>query len=161
MIRSYIQTAIRTLLKRKLYSFINSIGLSIGLTACLFIFLFIRDEKSFDQFHINKDLLFRIEEKRLNTDSRGEDMYVLSASLPAGLNQSLKDELPEISRATRFNDGYANRLRYEDKLFRESLTYVDKDFFEMFSFKLISGADEDCFANRICFSEIFFYYGWR
>lgn len=88
-------------------------------------FLYIRDESSFDRFHANKDLLFRIEERIFNVDNPGaEDPFVRSAWLQAGLKHALKDELPEVSHATRFNAGYGNVLRYEDKLFRERLAAI-------------------------------------
>src|SRR5687767_5020621 len=55
MIGNYLKVASRNILKRKLYSFINAFGLSIGLAFCILIYLFISDERSFDQFHVNKD----------------------------------------------------------------------------------------------------------
>ena len=60
MIRSYIKIALRNISKRKLYSFINAFGLSIGIAFCILIYLFIHDERSFDQFHANKDIIYRV-----------------------------------------------------------------------------------------------------
>jgi putative ABC transport system permease protein len=57
MIRNYVKVASRNILKRKMYSFINAFGLSIGIAFCILILLFIEDERSFDQFHVNKDRL--------------------------------------------------------------------------------------------------------
>ena len=51
MIQNYLKVASRNIVKRKMYSFINAFGLSIGIAFCILIFLFIRDEKSFDQCH--------------------------------------------------------------------------------------------------------------
>src|SRR5262245_37394517 len=54
MTANYLKVAARNIAKRKMYSFINTIGLSIGIAFCMLIYLFIRDERSFDQFHANK-----------------------------------------------------------------------------------------------------------
>src|SRR5262245_53764257 len=53
MIRNYLKVASRNILKRKMYSFINAFGLSVGIAFCILIYLFIEDERSFDQFHVN------------------------------------------------------------------------------------------------------------
>src|SRR5688572_3361690 len=66
MIGNYFKVAARNIQKRKLYSFINAFGLSVGIAFCMMIYLFIQDERSFDQFHVNKDHIYRIEEKSYN-----------------------------------------------------------------------------------------------
>ena len=149
MIRGYLQIALRVLLKRKLYSLINLFGLCISMSCCLIIYLFIQDEKNFDGFHVNKHTIYRIEDKKFNIDNPGAaDPYVRSASLPAGLKQALQDEIPGIVHATRFNGGYGSVLRYEDKIFAERVTYVDRDFFSMFSFPLVSGSARTLFLSK-------------
>lgn len=149
MIRSYFKIAMRILLKRKLYSFINAFGLSISMSSCLLIFLYIQDERSFDRFHTKGNLIFRIEEKKYDMDNPGSaDPYVRSASLQAGLKQVLLDECPEIAYATRFNSGYGTVLRYEDKVFSERVTYVDRDFFAMLSFPLVAGNSQKLFLSK-------------
>ena len=67
MIGNYMKVASRNILKRKMYSFINATGLSVGIAFCILIYLFIRDEKSFDQFHSNKARIYRLEEKSFDT----------------------------------------------------------------------------------------------
>ena len=67
MIKNYLKVATRNIVKRKLYSFINAFGLSIGIAFCILIFLYIQDEKSFDQFHVNKERIYRMEEKSYDT----------------------------------------------------------------------------------------------
>ncbi len=65
MIGNYFKVASRNILKRKLYSFINAFGLSIGIAFCLLIYLFIQDENSFDQFHVNKEEIYRINNRSI------------------------------------------------------------------------------------------------
>jgi len=150
MIGNYFKVASRTILKRKLFSFINAFGLSIGIAFCILIYLFIQDEKSFDQFHLNKSLIYRMEEKNFDTwQPNPKSPYNRSAWLQTGLRQALKDELPEVDLATRFNGGGTGIFRYGDKVFTEkNITYVDGDFFKMFSFRLLSGNSDKLFQNK-------------
>ena len=143
MIGNYFKVASRNILKHKMYSFINAFGLSIGIAFCILIYLFIRDEKSFDQFHSNKNQIYRMEAKRNPKNPSRRD-----ASLQLGLRNALKDEVPQIKYATRFNEG-RTVLRYRDKIFSEKITYVDGDFFKMFSFKLLTGNAEKLFENKL------------
>jgi putative ABC transport system permease protein len=98
--KNYFKVALRDILKRKMYSFINAFGLSIGIAFCILIYLFIRDEKSFDQFHANKNQIYRMEAKSDPKNSSGRD-----AALQHGVRNVLKEEVPQIKYATRFNSG--------------------------------------------------------
>ncbi len=60
MIKNYFKTAFRNLLRSKVYSLINISGLSVGLACCMLIFLYGKDETSYDRFQKNKDQLYRI-----------------------------------------------------------------------------------------------------
>lgn len=146
MIGNYFKSASRNILKRKLYSFINAFGLSIGMASCILIWLFIRDEQSFDQFHANKHEIYRMEviryQKQNNTSTR-------DAGLQLGLINALKEELPEVKYATRFNSGATVVLKCQDKIFSEKIAYVDGDFFRMFSFTLLAGNPEKLFKNKL------------
>lgn len=140
MIRSYVKIAARNMLKRKVYSFINAFGLSIGIAFCALIYLFIRDEQSFDLFHLNKDRIYRLEGRSLDTRSQDtEERYHQNAWLQLGARDAIKAEIPEIEFATRFNPGYGCVFRYGTQIFNENVTFVDNDFFSMFSFGVISG----------------------
>ena len=159
MIRNYVQVASRNILKRKMYSFINAFGLSIGIAFCILIYLYILDERSFDQFHTNKDRIYRMEAKSFDTWSPNpKTPFDTHAWLQTGLKQALKDELPEIEYASRFTPDNEGIFRYGDKVFTEKITYVDADFFKMFSFPLVSGNADKLFINT---SEIVTYTGDR
>lgn len=149
MIGNYFKVASRNIQKRKFYSFINAFGLSIGLAFCMLITLYIQDEKEFDQFHVNKNNIYRIEEKSFDTwkyDS--PDPYRRSAWIQVGLAPALKEELTEVSYATRYNRGNRAIFRYEDKVFTEELTFIDADFFKMFSFPLLKGNADRIFLDK-------------
>ena len=149
MIGNYFKVASRNILKRKLYSFINAFGLSIGIAFCILIYLFIQDEKSFDQFHANRKRIYRMEEKSFDTwQPKPDKPYNYSAWLQTGLKQALKDELPEIEFATRFNPGSQGVLRVGEKVFSEKIAFADGDFFKMFSFPLLKGNPDKLFENK-------------
>jgi putative ABC transport system permease protein len=149
MIQNYLKIATRNIVKRKMYSFINAFGLSIGIAFCILIFLYIQDEKSFDQFHVNKQLIYRMEAQSYDTWKQdAKDPYDRHAWLQLGLKQAMKDEIPEVEFATRFNSGSDAVLRANEKVFTEKICYVDADFFKMFSFKLLSGNPDKLFANK-------------
>ncbi len=150
MLANYFTVATRNIQKRKLYSFINAFGLSIAFAFCLLIYLYIIDEKGFDQFHENKNRIYRIEEvsyQYWNPSLKEEDRYVRSAYLQVGLKDALKTELPEVEFATRFNNGN-EIVRHEGKSFTEDISYTDGDFFKMFSFKLLAGNADRLFRNK-------------
>ncbi|MFZ5973660.1 MAG: ABC transporter permease [Bacteroidota bacterium] len=149
MVSNYLKVAARNIQKRKFYSFINAFGLSIGMAFCMLIALYIQDERAFDQFHVNKHRIYRIEEKSFDTWRHDEaNPYRQSAWIQAGLAPALKEELPEVEYATRYNDGTRAIFRYGEKVFTERLTYVDKDFFTMFSFPLLKGSTDRIFLGK-------------
>ncbi len=136
MLKNYLIVALRNIQRQKLYAFIKIFGLSIGIAACILIYLFIVDELSFDDFHKNGAQLFRVVRIQYDKDTKketGRQQY-----LPTPVGPELKKTSPEIKHQTRFvND--SGSVRYKDKLFRETLSLVDSHFFEMFSFPLIEG----------------------
>ncbi|HNP18696.1 MAG TPA: ABC transporter permease [Fulvivirga sp.] len=149
MVRNYLKTAGRNMAKRKLFSFINAFGLSIGIAFYILIYLFIMDEKSFDQFHVNKDKIYRLEEMAYDTwQNNPEEPYNYSAYLQTGLGPVLKDEVSQIKYAARFNPDNQGIVSFGDKVFTESLSYTDPDFFKMFSFPLIAGNSDGLLTDK-------------
>ncbi len=150
MVGNYFKVAVRNIQKRKLYSFINAFGLSIGIAFCMLIWLFIDDELSFDQFHENKKNIYRIESISYNHwDPKLEekDRWNREAWLQLGLSKAIREECPEVTQAARFAGGGAI-FTYKDKVFSESFTYTDKDFFSMFSFRMLRGSPESVFRDK-------------
>lgn len=150
MVGNYFKVAVRNIQKRKLYSFINAFGLSIGIAFCMLIWLFIRDELSFDQFHENKKDIYRIEAISYNywtPDLPAEERWSREAWLQTGLSKAIQDECPEVLRSARFS-GYDATFTYKDKVFSERFHMTDRDFFKMFSFKLLKGSPESIFKDK-------------
>jgi putative ABC transport system permease protein len=129
MLKNYFKVAFRTLVKHRIYSFINIAGLALGMGCCILILLWVQDELSFDRFHEKKDRLYLCVNKL-------DDGW--SATSPWMLAPTLKNDFPEIEKSTR----YTNKdllVNYSDKRFFESIGFVDPDFLQMFSFPLIEG----------------------
>jgi putative ABC transport system permease protein len=144
MWQNYLLTSFRIIRKYKLHSFINITGLSIGIALSILIFMFIVDELSFDQFHSKKDNLYRVEVKRYtygeekNIFDVNEDGVWQLAWMPTILGPTLSAEIADIANYTRWESG-DGILMYEDKVFQETVNYVDPGFFLMFDFKLLAG----------------------
>lgn len=149
MVGNYFKVAVRNIRKRKLYSFINAFGLSIGIAFCMLIWLFIKDELSFDRFHENKNQIYRIDARSYNYWDKNlpdAERWSKQAWLQMGLLTAIKDECPEVVAGTRFNRSSAI-MTYGTKVFMEEYEYVDPDFFKMFSFKLVEGEASSVLAD--------------
>ena len=127
MLISYIKIAFRNLLKYKLNSSINIIGMAIGLAVCFLILLFVQDELSYDQFHEYKDRVVRL----MNNDNPW---------LSPNEAKMFKSNFPEVEESVRLLPRDGKQFEYEDKKFIENkFTFADTSFFKMFTFKFLQG----------------------
>ena len=92
MFNNYLKIALRNILKYKAHSFINLLGLALSMSICLVIILFIREESSFDTFHENRDLIYRVNSKQRFESGTVDNL----AASPAPLGPVLKDEYPGV-----------------------------------------------------------------
>jgi putative ABC transport system permease protein len=150
MLGNYFKVASRNIGKRKFYSFVNAVGLSIGISFCTLIYLYIMDEKSFDQFHSNKDrisLVMGNEFSQASFQKGLEDPLRHSASMPCLLAEVIRDELPGVEHVTRFVGG-SGLMRHDERVFKEQVHYVDSGFFGMFTMKWIEGSRSKLFSRQ-------------
>ncbi len=152
MLKNYFKIAFRNLRKQKLYSLINILGLSLGISCCIIIYLFIQDEYSFDRFHANGENIYRLEEIQYEKaqseieptpffDSRSPEGVSRHPYLPIPLGPTLKERIPEIVNYVRADES-AFLVRRGDQAFEEDVLLADSSFFEIFSFPLIRGSAE-------------------
>jgi putative ABC transport system permease protein len=135
MIKNYIKIAFRNLVKQKVYSFITVFGLAVGITCCLLILLYVKQELSYDTFHSNADKIYRVGHKTIRPQSTS-----LSAATPTPLAPALKEEYPEIEHITRVYFDSQVLFEYENKrIYEENVIYADPDFFNVFPFQLLNG----------------------
>ena len=99
MFRYNLKIAIRSFLKQRGYSFINITGLAIGLTACLFILLWVQDELTYDKFHEKADRIYIV---GLDIKLGNQDLKVGATPLPMAF--ALTEEFDGIEQATRLDD---------------------------------------------------------
>jgi putative ABC transport system permease protein len=135
MLTNYFVMAIRNILRQKGYSFINILGLALGISSALFIFLWITDEISMNRFHKNLDSIYRVEQDQ---DYNGDTYHVTVTPYPAG--EGWKREIPEIEKSVRIAQTGSLLTKYDEKAFYESrIICVDSTFLEVFTFPLIKG----------------------
>jgi putative ABC transport system permease protein len=134
MIKNYFKTAFRNLWRNKTFSVIKILGLSIGLTVCMLIFLYTKDEISYDRFHKNKAQLYRI----IQTVEFGKDPAQTIGITNGLLGEAFAKEIPEIQQFVRIN-GESVTLKKNNEVFTEQSLFVDDNFFNIFTFRVLDG----------------------
>lgn len=135
MLQNYLAVAFRNLAKNKVYSFINIVGLAIGMAACLTMLIFVLYERSFDGFH-SKNLY------RLNEVQQFEGMVasqkVALSMYPMG--PTLKNDYPEIKNFARIRSNRNVPMEYgTTRIFLDQVFAADSSFLTMFNFPLLKG----------------------
>src|SRR6266542_2039952 len=134
MFKNYFKIAWINLLRNKIFSVIKILGLSIGLTVCILIFLYIKDEISYDLVHENKAQLYRI----IQTWQFGKDPAQTIGITNAVVGESFAKEIPEVQQYVRIN-GVAVTVKKNNDVFTEKPLFVDDNFFSLFTFPLKEG----------------------
>ena len=144
MLKNYLKIALRNIKRHKGYSFINIVGLAIGMACCILILLWVQDELSYDRFHENADDIYRVIQ-----DINFADHSTTWTITQGPLGPSLKEDFPEIINATRITDrGF--RLTYDDKGYDEEVGMADGSLFEMFTFPLVKGDPATALSDPFC-----------
>jgi putative ABC transport system permease protein len=147
MIRNYLKTALRSLIRNRYYTIINMAGLAVGISVCLMIFIVIQFQTSFDNFHSRKDRIYRVlteyHHAEAGTISYGKDV-------PFPMPQGLKEAFPQIEEVAPIYASQNDQLLVPDKngnaekVFKEQkgLFFTEPSFFRMFDFPLLEGSYE-------------------
>jgi len=142
MFRNYLKIAWRNIIRHKTYSVINVTGLAVGFAAFLLIFLVVRYEQSFDQFHVHKNQLFRVIRVARSTVHQGD-----RTGVPFPVPPGLRSNFPQLDNAGAIvpddfvqviigdnENGGTKRFREEHGVF-----FAEPQFFDMFSFPMVAG----------------------
>jgi len=152
MFKNYFKIAWRNLQKSKVFSLINILGLSIGITCCLIIGIYVVYELSYDRFFPNYERIYRVVQEQ----EQAGNLYQV-ASTPAPLSDALKTNYPEVQEVTTFTRIFNKRLfQYRNISFEEEDGFhADPAFFKIFSFSLLNGSVQTFFAtnNTILLTE--------
>ncbi len=136
MIKNYLKTAFRNLLRFKVYSAINIIGLAVGMAACMLISLYVQNDMSFDKFNKNYDRIYRVVQE---FKQNGKD--VTWSITPTGYANAFPNEFPGVKSVRTSPSIFGNAVvRSGDKMFTvTNLVFADSTFFDVFSFPLVEG----------------------
>jgi len=135
MLRNYLKTAIRSFIRNKLYTFINVFGLTLGLTSCFFILIYVFNENSFDTFHEDKEKVFRV--LRMFEDEKGlHEVGVTSAPYAEAL---ITDFPAQIDQSLRVIVTDALVTLDERSFMEDRILLADSNFLEFFSYPLVMG----------------------
>jgi len=150
MFKNYFKTAFRNLLHNKIYSFINIAGLSLGLACAMLIMLYVNDEVSYDRFHKNVSQIYRIDKE--TPKDNGDFHYNSYTGYFPGPRFAAK--IPEIQSFVRFQPGVTD-IKTDKDVQSQDISYVDSNFFSVFTFPLISGSAKTALAepNSIVLTE--------
>ena len=135
MIRNYLIITFRNFLRNKNYTLINILGLTIGITACIIIFLLITYDLSFDKFHTRHDQIYRVvmESRTASGESNG-------STTPYPFVKAFRNDFADIPLVTQLHYQDEVMLRLGDeKLKAENIIFADSLFFDVFDFKVLSG----------------------
>jgi len=137
MIKNYIKIAWRTVTKNRIYSFINILGLTIGLAACMIVATVVIDDLSYDRQWSKGNDIYRI----ISVNKMGEGLYDRFASSFVGLNGVLKNDYPEVDAVAKMIT-YKGRLKIDDKNpngVETSILSADTSFWKMLDIKVLAG----------------------
>ncbi len=134
MIKNYFKIAWRNLFKNKGFSITNILGLTIGITCTILIFLWVRDEKGYDKFHNNYDNIYQVIAHRNFNNQIFTDRNMV---LP--LAKSLENVSTQIKNAVVTTNGQSHIITYGDAKLKKQGYTVSEHFFDMFSWKFIKG----------------------
>ncbi len=133
MLKNYLKITLRNLFRHKAFSFINIIGLAVGMACTILILLWVQDELSYEKFFKNADNTYLV----LRGDKSGMTAVTSKMLAPA-----LKQELPEIKKSTSFMqlpESFQFLIQNGNKGFEESVIMADSNFFRVFSYKFREG----------------------
>jgi putative ABC transport system permease protein len=141
MLKNYLKTAFRNLRRQKGYSFLNVVGLTLGMACCLLLFQYVAYETSYDDFNTKKDRIYR---STFETTRNGEDLG-FSGTQGYIYGPTVAAEVPGIARYARIHPNYGDAvISYQspsdDRTFKEpNVFFVDSTFLSIFDYPLIRG----------------------
>lgn len=141
MLKNYLVTAWQNLRGHRSYVAINTIGLAVGIAACLVIFLLIQHETSFDNFHKNKERIYRVA-----AATKTKDGIVYSQGSAFRVAEGLRIDYPQLEHVARIyaRDNQQITLLNDKantplKKFKENVFFAEPEFFDIFNFPFLAG----------------------
>ncbi len=143
MLKNFIKIALRNILKHKGFSFINIVGLAVGIASSILILLFVSYELGYDKFHEKSDRIYR-----LAVRARVGDTPINQTFSSAITFRKLLEDFPEIENGVKISGNDRTPVILEDKTFYETgILEVDSTFFEIFSIPMIHGEPDHALSQ--------------
>ncbi|WP_268124966.1 ABC transporter permease [Roseivirga pacifica] len=142
MLKNYLKIAIRNIQKHKGYSFINVFGLAVGICCCLLIFLYVKDELTYDRFHTNVDRIYRINSE---IDWFGNKDLMGASNLVEA--KEYADRIPEIEVFTRYKGTALVIKKGEEYVSQYGALFTDPGTFEIFDYQVLDGSLDGALDN--------------
>ncbi|MEX2235462.1 MAG: ABC transporter permease [Cyclobacteriaceae bacterium] len=133
MIKNYLLITWRSMMKNKLFIFINVVGLAVAIACSIVAYFNWEFDAKFDSHHLNRESIFRV-----STIREFEGETTLYGYVPVPLGDVIKQNVPDVEKAVRMSWSYSN-FKVEDNLFPGGLPYADPAFFEVFNFQMLAG----------------------
>jgi ABC-type antimicrobial peptide transport system permease subunit len=157
MFKNYFKIAWRNVTRNKINTVINVSGLALGMTCCLFIYLWVKDEKSVDNFHANGKNLYAVYQTSI-ANGKVNSSYAISKAVEGGVSvdfllEDICSGVPEVKHVTYYITGYElpwghpETFQVGEKIIKMEGSRAGKDFFIMFSYPIIQGNAENALAN--------------
>ncbi len=141
MIYNTLKLALRNIFKRRLFSAINIIGLSVAMAASLLLLLTVFHQFSFDRFHENADRIYEVYEV-----SHHSTRFSKGTTLASPMKEAIESEVPELEHVLRWTSTPAS-ITYDGNVYDTGVRFTEASFFDMFSFKLLQGSREQALAQ--------------
>jgi len=136
MFKNYLKIAVRNLIRHKTYSFINIVGLAIGMGSCFLILVYVLNEISYDKHHENKDRAYRVLQHDLESGNN-------FSCTPYVLGTTLKNDFPEIEKFARLTSSGSVFINKDNEFIKEDLLYTaDPELFDILTIPFLMGNPE-------------------
>lgn len=141
--KNNFKIAWRVIRRDKFNSAINLLGLTIGITCFLLLGMYVKQELSYDQFHVKKDRIYRL---WLNEDY-GDGRTFFNSTVPLRFEGLVEDNFPEVERAVQYIRR-THLIGRGEKRINEPVAVISPDFFQVFDFPMIQGSSQSPFDSK-------------
>ena len=151
MFKSLVKNAFRNITNKFGYSFLNILGMTLGITSALFLILYVSDELSFDRYHVNGERIYRVQSHITETD---DEFTWIVAQIPFA--PQVQEDYPEVESVTRlFNFQRSLFKNGEIEFNEEDVYYADSTFFDIFTYEALEGSTDEALdkPNSIVLTE--------
>lgn len=137
MIKNYLLITWRSMMKNRFFIFVNIVGLAVAVACAIVAFFNWEFDAKFDSHHARAESIYRVSSIR-----EFENRSTLYGYAPVPLGSVIRQNIPEVEKVVRLSWSYSN-FKVNDNLFPSELAYADPDFFDVFTFKMLSGNPSD------------------